>query len=596
MKRPVFTAAFFFFHLALFAQKQLELRLDFEVQEVKIEEAVRKLDQTSGIRFAFSSDIFPTDRRISLSMQNASIKSILTQILKNTDVQYKLVGNQIVLYFKPRPPAKYTISGYIMDAVSGEKLISANVYEADSRRGASSNIYGFYSLTLEEGIREIRFSYLGYETILKKLNVDANTKINISLKPALTLSEVVVTARPRSGNTSVISTYDIVPERYETLPTLGGEVDVIRLAHLLPGVQTGADGVGGIHIRGGNADQNLVLLDGVPVYNPAHMAGIFSVFNSKAIKSARLIKGSFPARYGGRLSSILDVRTKEGNKKEYRKEFNIGLTSAKLSIEGPLKKDTSSFFLSARRSFLDLFVRPVSERIKEDRGETGFSTYNFYDLNAKFNISAGSRDELFASFYRGGDQFRNETGAAFQNASGTFSFRQSDSQDLEWGNTVASLRWNHIFGSKLFSNASINYTRYQFESRDFFSYQDTLRTDSSSLREFNIGKFNSLIEDIGARIDFDFIPSPNHYWRFGAELTRHFFRPGVAALNDAIALSFPDVAFIFSSLDSIDNPSITNLEGAVYLEDEWQITPRLHANIGLRASLWQADEKTYYNL
>ncbi|MEO1628753.1 MAG: carboxypeptidase-like regulatory domain-containing protein, partial [Bacteroidota bacterium] len=424
MKRLFLLSTFVCLSLSLLAQGPLERRVDFEVKNSSIADALEQLSELASVRIAFSSDIFPAEKRISFRMRDAMVKNVLSKILKNTGVQYRLVGRQIVLYFKPPPPKEYTISGYIRDAISGEKLIAANVYESQSRRGTSSNAYGFYSLTLQKGIRQIRFSYLGYQMQLEEININSDLKLNIDLKPAITLSEVVVTARPGGEEAATINTYDIVPERYETLPTLGGEVDVIRLAHLLPGVQTGADGVGGIHIRGGNADQNLVLLDGVPVYNPAHMAGIFSVFNSKAIRSARLTKGSFPARYGGRLSSVLDVRTKEGNKKSFRKEINLGLTSAKFTIEGPLKKDTSSIFLSARRSFLDFFVRPISERIKEDRGESGFSSYNFYDVNAKINFSAGDRNEFFASFYKGGDNFHNETRIDFQSPSGNFSFRQ----------------------------------------------------------------------------------------------------------------------------------------------------------------------------
>ena len=336
-------------------------------------------------------------------------------MLRETQLQYKTIGNQIVLYYQAPPRRLFTLSGRILDAQSGEQLISATIYEPDSRKGTLSNAYGFYSITLPEGEHVFLFSYLGYQPKKRKIKLLGDRRLDILLEPSLTLSEVLVIASEQDFQVvDDISTDQILPDQFQSLPALGGEEDVIRMAHLLPGVQTGADGVGGIHIRGGNADQNLILLDEVPVYNPAHMVGVFSIFNSSAIKSARLIKGNFPARYGGRLSSVMDVRTKDGNKKSFGGELTVGLTSARVSVEGPIKRDTSSFLVSGRYSFVNAFVEPVSRQIKEDNNQTGFSTYNFYDVNAKLNYSLGSKDELLLSFYTGRDDYHNETNTSFQ--------------------------------------------------------------------------------------------------------------------------------------------------------------------------------------
>lgn len=582
----------------LVAQVDLSSSMDFVITNASIETCLQQFSQQTGLKLAYSKALFPADKKISLRLKNQSRKKVLQRILTDVSLDFKVVGSQLVFFYKAKAPPLRTISGYLTNVETGEKLIAANIYHPDSRNGTTTNEQGFYSLTLRAGKQRLLFSYLGMQNKEAEINLQQNTRLDVELTPSLTLQEVVVTSRiSDSLNPPItISTNDLTPERYNTLPTLGGEVDVIRLAHLIPGVQTGADGVGGIHVRGGSPDQNLVLLDGVTLYNPSHMAGVFSVFNSSAVKSAQLIKGSFPARYGGRLSSVLDVRTKEGNRKNFSREISLGITSAKVSIEGPIKKDTSSFILSYRRSLLNFYVRPISERIKNDKGQNGFSEYSFFDLNAKVNIALGQKDELFASFYRGSDDFENQTQKSSVGLMQDFSFSEDNIQELNWGNTAGALRWNHIFSDKLFSNTRLTYSRYAFESQDFYSYRDTVISQESSVQEFSLGRFNTLIEDVGLFIDLDYVASPQHYWRMGVSAIRHRFQPGLSAFTGNAQVSLPDVALLFSFLDSINNPVVETNEYNVYLEDQWQPTQDLMIKIGLRSSIWNVHGTTYTSL
>ena len=299
-------------------------------------------------------------------------------------------------------------------------------------KGIATNEYGFYSITLPAGSRDITFSFLGYKPVEKKIKLKKNTTLNILLKPSLTLSEVIISSKgiPNTLNAPFNSTKIPIVEMGQ-LPALGGEADLLRTVHLMPGVQTGAAGFGGMHIRGGSADQNLILLDGVPIYSPTHLGGLFSIFNNSAIKNVQLYKGNFPARYGNRLSSVLEVHTKEGNQKKLAGEASLGSTAIKTTIEGPIIRDKSSFFVSLRRSIFGIYLKPISKKIKERKGEQGLTQHTFTDFNGKVNFHLSKKDEVFFSFYHGRDNFKDENQSTI---SGDLDFRNiSHNQDLDWG-------------------------------------------------------------------------------------------------------------------------------------------------------------------
>src|SRR5664279_1366592 len=349
----------------------------------------------------------------------------------------------------------YTISGYVREATSGESLIGVNIYLPDHKIGTVSNTYGFYSLTLPEtDTIGLVISYVGFISENIKVTLHKNIELNISLKPSIVLNEVTITADriERQSESVKMSTVSLQPAQIKNVPSLLGEKDVLKVLQLMPGVQKGSEGSSGLYVRGGGPDQNLIILDDAIVYNASHLFGFFSILNGDAIKSVELIKGGFPARYGGRLSSVLDMNMKEGNKQEWHGEGGIGIISSRMTVEGPLIKGKSSILISGRRTYADLIIYPFMKNYK-----TG---YYFYDFNAKINYDFGRNNKLYLSGYFGNDNFylKNNTNSYNENTG------------FLWGNATGTLRWNHLFTNKLFSNASAIFSNYTFGLYD--KYKD----------------------------------------------------------------------------------------------------------------------------
>ena len=339
---------------------------------------------------------------------------------------------------------KHTISGYVKEAETGEYLIGATVYLKESMQGTSTNQYGFYSLTVEEGVYTIDFSFLGLESQEQKITLTTNKRINVSLNSSSIITDEVVIeadAADKNVKTTSMSQVKVEVKTIKELPAFLGEVDVLKTIQLLPGVQSSGEGNSGFYVRGGGPDQNLILLDEGTVYNASHLFGFFSVFSADAIKNINLIKGGMPANYGGRLSSVLDISMKEGNNREYEIDGGIGLISSRLTVQGPIIKDTSSFIISSRRTYIDVLVNPFINDSSSAKG----SGYYFYDLTAKVNYRISDKDRLFLSGYFGRDVF------TYRNSKRGFKF------DIPWGNATASARWNHLFNEKLFYECIINF-------------------------------------------------------------------------------------------------------------------------------------------
>lgn len=470
---------------------------------------------------------------------------------------------------------KFTISGYMSDAETGEKLIGANIFENKSLQGSVSNTYGFYSLTLPEGNVDIAVSYIGFADQQHNFTLNRDTSINFNFGSSLELETVVVEADKlyRIEEDVQMSKMDIPVEQIKKIPALLGENDVMKALQLLPGVQSGGEGQSGLYVRGGSPDQNLILLDGVPVYNVSHVLGIFSVFNADAIKNVTLTKGGFPARYGGRLSSVLEINMKEGNNKEFHGEGSIGSISSKLSLEGPIIKDKMSFIVSGRRTYIDLLAKPFINiaNNQNDSGEDFQLKLFFYDLNAKLNYKINDKHSLYLSGYSGADVFEN-----------TITFEDEGfTGGINWGNLISSFRWNYKINNKLFANTAINYTNYDIDI--FASFEDTSETPPETFSTNN----RSGIRDISAKIDFDYIPDPRHYLRFGLQVTDHKYTPGVVNFKANLG----EV-----NIDTIIGSNETNsIESAIYIEDEISLG-QLKANVGLHASMFNVDDVNYSSL
>ena len=568
----------FLWALALQAQSPLDRRVDFSVAQVPLADALYELTERGDVSITFTNELLP-DRTVTLTLRDTPVRIVLDNLLLRTDLSYSLLDDQIILSRRPPPVRTFHLSGYLQDAQSGERLIGANIYAPDLRAGVSTNEYGFYSIELPEGTARLRFSYLGYRPLEQQIEIARDRILTLGLEPALTLSAVTILGNQKNLLHYRAYEEEIPPPLLEDVPGLGGDKDVLRTAQLLSGVQSGADGFGGMSVRGGNVDQNLYLLDGAPVYNGLHGYGLSSIYNSDAIRMARVYKGSFPARYGGRLSSVVDVHIKEGNLNRLRASADVGLTSAKLSVEGPLVKERTSFFVSARRSLFDLYTRAVSREIRQnDPGREGEWSYFYYDLNAKINHRFSDRDKVFLSFYRGGDQLR-DLDQITQMQTDSF-FRIRNEELTRWGNNVGAFRWNHLFGPTLFGNLTLTYSRYEYRSRSYLDNQ-FLTDGILQNRESVLLQYASNNQDLTAKLDFDFTPSNTQFIRFGLSMTRHRFQPGIISLdNESVAnLDTLSEATIEEFLSS-DALRSTEVEG--YLENDLEFNDRLALNVGLR--------------
>lgn len=430
----------------------------------------------------------------------------------------------------------YTISGTIKEASTGEDLIGATVrIIKEYSNGTISNSYGYYSMTLEEGDYKLEYSYVGFESYTKTINLNKNIHFDIELQEnSMELNEVEVKGErlDRNITKNEMSITKISTKDIETIPVLFGEKDIIKVVQLTPGVKSAGEGNSGFYVRGGGADQNLILLDEAPVYNASHLMGFFSVFNSDIIKDATLYKGGIPAKYGGRASSVLDIKMNDGNSKKIGVSGGIGLISSKLMIEGPIVKDKGSFVISGRRTYADLFLKLAKNKELRD------NKLYFYDLTAKANYRLSKKDRVFLSAYLGRDKLG--MGKSF---------------GFDWGNKTLTFRWNHIFGEKLFSNTSFIYSDYSYKIK---------MTEANQTFQLS-----SLIRDYNIKQDFSFYWNEKNTLEFGANMIYHKFLPGDFENNGQKTLT-------------ISNKHA--LESAIYLQNNYEPSKRLAINYGIRIS------------
>ncbi len=445
---------------------------------------------------------------------------------------------------------QYTISGYVKEEATGESLLGTNVYIKENLKGTTTNQYGFYSLTVPDTSFTLVFSFIGFQLQEFPVKLNKNIRLNVNLKSnAIETKEVNITAEKEDRNvqSSEMGRQTLDIEKIKTLPAFLGEVDILKSIQLLPGVSSAGEGNSGFYVRGGGPDQNLILLDEANVYNASHLFGFFSVFNSDAIQNVTLTKGNMPANYGGRLSSVLDIQMKEGNNKRVGMQGGIGFVSSRFTIEGPIKKDTGSFIISARRTFIDLFFgKPF---VKESSSISG-NKYFFYDLNAKVNYRLSNKDRVFLSGYFGRD---------------VFNFKSPDSEffvKVPWGNATATARWNHLFNDRLFLNTSLIYTNYKFEFE-------------GGQNDFSFKLFSG-ITDYNLKEDFTWLPNVNHTVKFGGQYIFHVFVPSNATAK-AGEVSF-DIGKILRQYAH---------DAAVYINDEYEINDKWLVNAGLRFTLFQ---------
>ena len=434
---------------------------------------------------------------------------------------------------------KYTLSGNIKDATNGEELIGTTVIIKEiPNTGVTTNAYGFYSITLPEGKYTVETSYVGYKPFVQYIELNKNIKLNIEIGSSIQdLGEVEITAEKKNANITKaqmgVEKLDI--QEIKNIPVLFGEKDILKTLQLLPGIKSAGEGNSGFYVRGGSADQNLILLDEAPVYNASHLLGFFSTFNSDAIKDVTIYKGGMPAEYGGRLASVLDIKMNDGNNKRYGVSGGIGAISSRINIEGPIVKERGSFLLTARRTYADVFLKLAKDTSLKE------TTLYFYDLNAKANYRINDNNRLFLSGYFGRDVF------GFDNLFG-----------FDWGNSTGTLRWNHLFNDKLFSNTSAIFSNY--------NYKIKIGTGDE---EFNI---TSKIQDLNFKQDFQYYINSDNSIKFGANIIRHNFIPGVISSGAA------------SGVNNLKLNEKYAYETAAYISQEIKLKERIQLTYGLRAN------------
>jgi CarboxypepD_reg-like domain/TonB-dependent Receptor Plug Domain len=449
-----------------------------------------------------------------------------------------------------------TLSGTIRDAQNGGILIGASVYLPELKRGTITNEFGFYSLQIPANTVKVQFSFVGFTPQYQDVLVRENLTLNVELQADNELQTVTVTSDSyrEQVQTTQMSVVRLTTKEAKLIPALLGETDILKTLQLKPGVQSGSEGQSGISVRGGQTDQNLFLLDDAVVYNPLHLFGFFSAFNGDAVKDVRLFKGDFPAQYGGRLSSVVDIRTDEGNRREYQVSGGLGLIASRLTVQGPIKKDKISFIAGFRRTYADVFTRLVNEASKDKPNFNPIPDYFFYDFNAGINADLGKKDKLFITAYHGQDRFGLDND----------NFRAN----FNWGNSVLSARWNRVINPKLFMNTTASFSNYDYKI-----------TNSFGAFSFSLG---SGVQDYTLKTDLTYFPNNRHQLRMGAMATQHTFEIGRANFNAT------DSLINFSTGQNLDATQY-----GIYINDEWELTKRWKVNVGFRGSAFYNDNQWF---
>ncbi len=488
----------------------------------------------------------------------------------------------------------FTVSGHITDEESGETLIAAAVIAEDFPKvGVVSNNFGYYSLTIPsdilsqapDGILRLQYTFVGYGIQTVEISEASDRIINVRLKTSAELTEAVVSARKEAGmQSNYLGSIEVPLKNIKNAAMLFGENDILKAIQLLPGVQGGNEGFTGLYVRGGGPDENLILLDGLPIYNVDHMLGLFSIFQPEAVKKVSLYKGSFPARYGGRVSSILDIRTNDGNMKETHGSFGVGMLCDKFHIEGPVIKDTLSYSFSARGLHTAIY-EPVLRALLTDY----YANYFFYDLTGKLTWRISDRDRLYLGGYMGADKLGAKFNEESDNTGDSYYHYRTDA-GISWGNRVLSLRWNHIFNKQLFANTTVAYNQYVSTLGSCMEMKDT--SDGIKVEQDIDINYISGIRDFSAKMDFDYTANPRHIIKFGAGYTMHIYKPETlsAVANEINA----GIIQLDTTLYYTTKKAYPGHELNLYAEDDFNITDNISVNPGIHLALFNTEGKTYF--
>ncbi|MFH1161386.1 MAG: TonB-dependent receptor [bacterium] len=552
---PVFLTLLFLFPVNLLRAQDLDQKISLKAKNQPISEVLDRISREYGILFSYSSQRVPVTKTVTIRAENKSIREVLNDLLLQNGIAWSVQENQIILtpatestepasQASTGPGKRYTISGYVRDKTNGEALIGANILALQGETGATTNSYGFYSITLPSGIYSIRCSYLGFAEGARELSLQGDSELLFELEEtAMGIREVVVTAADQEalpGNDQVAD-FSFSGRTLSRLPGFAGDVDLLKALQTLPGIRSFGDGSALFYVRGGNHDQNLMLIDEAPIYNPSHLFGFFSVLSPDAINEIQVYKGDFPAKYGGRASSVIDITAREGNLKRFGLAGNLGPYASSLSVEGPVVRDKASFFVSGRLSTLN-WLNYVTD------DPATFNLY-FYDINAKLNWKPGKRDRLFLTFYTGQDVFNRYTNSVYR------------TYGISWNNLAGTLRWNHLFGRKLFSTTTLNYSHYTY-----YLYLSQNHKDY----------WESAIVNLTLKSDFSWYLNDWNTLRSGFSITQYRIDPGNVTQQGSE-----------NQVDHREVAKYRSMEYVLYLSNENTFRDLVTLEYGIRLPLWQ---------
>lgn len=553
-----------------------------DMKQTPIRKVLAEITRQTGVTFSYESSLTKHLLPIDITITAQPLSHCLRILFQKLPVEYIQSGKYIILKKKQK---NIVISGFIRDKSSSESLIGASIYDAKSHQGTTSNADGFFSLTLKAGNDVyLNISYVGYDSFHRSFTqLEQDTLLPVLLNSHQQLAEVVVTGEYTSSplvQTSDMGHTRLNKDLIQQTPVLFGEADIIKTLQTLPGVSAGTAGLAGMYVRGGNGDDNLYMIEGNPLYQINHVGGLFSSFNAEAVKDVEFFKSAFPARYGGRLSSVVDIHTKDGNMKEYHGSAMLGLTSGSLNLEGPLVKDRTSFNFALRRSWIDALSAPTIAiwNATRNKGETQIvARYAFTDMNFKLNHQFNDRSRGYAGLYWGNDFLKGG-----EKREGDNGYESRNTGRLRWGNIMAFTGWAYVFNNQLFGNVNAAFTH----------YSSTLKGDYYQGTEANYvsqeSSTRNRIDDLSIRANFDFRPNASHQLHFGTHYIYHRFHPVDEKSHFSNGMT--------TQTRQNNDTALPAHELGIYMEEDWKMNKRIRLNAGVHLGLYTIDGKTYTSL
>jgi hypothetical protein len=552
----------------LTVKSQDNTKISLDVNNVSLLRVLGQVQNQAGVTFAYKNSLIQGEV-VKVKFKNVSLKDGLELLFRNSDIGFTIKKNKVLLFKKLKDTEQHTLSGFIVDSISGEPLIGATLYSVQQKVGARADANGYFSLTLSDGVYDFLISYTGFKQLRLKKKVVKDVRLDISLQRKSSLKPVIITEK--SDDNLYEDQIALKSKAMNALPSIGGEADVIRTMQLMPGIKSGTENASGLFVRGGAPEENLVLLDGIPIYKPTHLFGFLSIFNSDILNKVELSKGGFKARYGGRLSSVLNISMKNGNIKQNSISASLNPLVSKILIQGPIKKDKGSFIMSYRRSFTDLYLNNWRTTETFYGSDSNRSRFSFYDFNAKVNYKINKKNRVFLSVYNGEDSYNRQD----ISRDSTFQWRSVYDNNLNFSNQLVSGRWQKIYNQKIISNVTLAYSSYRtntfLENSIVYNNPDVFQYDQQAS-----------IADKIVKADISYFINQQNTIRFGIDATNHSFSP---------ENRFRRVSQNMDSTELTAENIMAN-EFNAYMEDEWQ-WKKLQLNGGLRATLYNVNGVTY---